>query len=131
MTKPTKPFEAWETQDGLARFTFSHSDSEFTTGVLTLQPGVSLPKHNRPHGYESLTQLAGTSTLTVYATEGDIDRIVELEAGDVLRMDKGQWHIHGNESDEVSITFFKLVGDITDIMDVLRQGNVEIELKEK
>jgi quercetin dioxygenase-like cupin family protein len=129
---PDDPFETWRTDDG-ATFVFSYSDDKLTTGALILQPGAKLPKHNRPVGYENLTQLSGRSEMTVYdmTDEEKIEKVVELQNGEVLRMQRGQWHIHANPYDEISITFFKLVGDITEIMKILRENNIKVKLVEK
>ena len=61
-----KQFEIYETPDGLARFSFSHSDQNFTTGVLTLSPGARLPVHNRPGGFENLTQIYGKCEILLF-----------------------------------------------------------------
>lgn len=126
------PFEIWQTPDGGATFYFSYSDKNLTTGVLLLQPGSSLPKHNRPGGCENLVQLSGQCEMTVFSVEdeGRIEKSVELSVDEQLRMSKGQWHIHANSSGEPSLTFFKLVGDITEIMGVLRKTNLQIEPKD-
>jgi quercetin dioxygenase-like cupin family protein len=130
---PEEPFEVWRTEDEGATFVFSHSDNRLTTGALILKPGAKLPKHSRPLGYENLTQLSGKSEMTIYDMS-DIEKVektVELQTGDVLKMQKGQWHVHANTYDEISITLFKLVGDITDIMKTLRESNVNVKLIEK
>jgi hypothetical protein len=41
-------------------------------------------------------------------------------------MPKGQWHIHGNPYDEISVTIFKIEGDILNIMEILRKTNKKI-----
>lgn len=126
-----KPFEVWQNQDGSARFYFSHSDKNFKIGVGVLQPGSALPKHNRPKGFENLVQIEGKCQITIFENEQKIDRIVELNPGDLLRIAKGQWHIHANPFDKVSVTSFKLGGDITEIMDQLRQTHQPYDLSEK
>ena len=109
-----KQFEIYETPDGLARFSFSHSDQNFTTGVLTLSPGARLPVHNRPGGFEN------------EQNDSEPVRTLELNVNDTLVMNRGRWHIHTNPSDEISITLFKLVGDITEIMSKLRASNKQV-----
>jgi quercetin dioxygenase-like cupin family protein len=127
-----EPFKVWQSPDGKARFVFSHSSKDFTTGVLILQPGAQLPKHNRPLGFENLTQLSGKCEMTVFDVSDNekIGKTVDLEVGDILKMQKGQWHIHANPHNDISITFFKLVGDITEIMKMIRNTNVEIKLRD-
>jgi quercetin dioxygenase-like cupin family protein len=123
-----KQFEIYETPDGLARFSFSHSDQNFTTGVLTLSPGARLPVHNRPGGFENLTQIYGKCEVLLFDNQNDSEpaKTVELNTNDTLVMNKGRWHIHANPTDETSITLFKLVGDITEIMANLRASSKEI-----
>jgi quercetin dioxygenase-like cupin family protein len=124
-----KEFEIYETPDGLARFSFSHSDQNFTTGVLTLSPGASLPVHNRPGGFENLTQIYGKCEILLFDEQNDSEpvRTLELNVNDTLVINRGRWHIHSNPTDGISITLFKLVGDITDIMNTLRKTSVEVE----
>ena len=124
-----KQFEIYETPNGLAKFSFSHSDQNFTTGVLTLSPGARLPVHNRPGGFENLTQIYGKCEILLFDEQNDSEpvRTLELNVNDTLVMNRGRWHIHANPSDEISITLFKLVGDITDIMNTLRKTSVEVE----
>ena len=123
-----KQFEVYETPDGLAKFSFSHSDQNFTTGVLTLSPGARLPVHNRPGGFENLTQIYGKSEILLFDEQNDSEpvRTLELNVNDTLVMNRGRWHIHANPSDEISITLFKLGGDITEIMANLRASSKEI-----
>lgn len=115
-----------ESPDGKARFYFSHSDEKFTTGILVLQPRAALPKHNRPHAIENDVQIGGRCLMTIF-NENDTTQEVEIAAGEGVRMQAGQWHIHGNPYDEVSITLFKLEGDISDIMKMLREMNKKVE----
>jgi len=118
--------EIYESSDGKARFYFSHSDNERTTGVLVLQPQSALPKHNRPFSVENLTQISGTCLMTLF-DEHDKPTKIELAEGEGIKMYKGQWHIHANPYDEVSVTLFKAEGDITQIIEVLRNTNKKID----
>ena len=119
-------FEVWESPDGQARFCFSHSDGVFTTGVLILQPGCELPKHNRPLAVESLVQLSGRSTIKLLDDDGILDSERTLLPADGIAMEKGQWHIHANPFDVESTTMFKADGNITDIVAELRRTYTEI-----
>jgi quercetin dioxygenase-like cupin family protein len=113
------PFEVWQDPTTKVIFYFSHSDKNFTTGVMALPPGAKLPKHNRPKAFENLVQVSGKCLMKVFDDKDEsTDHI--LEVGDTLRMEKGQFHIHSNPYDESSLTLFKAEGDITDIMDTLR-----------
>lgn len=115
-------FEAWEDPATGTVFYFSHSDENFTTGVMYLPPGAELPKHNRPKAFENLIQLSGTCKMTVFDLEGDSSSEKVLQPGDTLRMEKGQYHIHANPFEEKSYTLFKAEGDITEVMKVLREN---------
>lgn len=125
------PFEVWKDPTGKVRFCFSHSDEKFTTGVLMLEPNTSLPKHNRPLAFENLLQIQGSCTMTLLDEAGGQQVAHQLEPGDFLRMDKGQWHIHANPSDQESVTLFKAEGDITAVMETLRQTFEPVPLKGK
>lgn len=118
--------EIYESRDEKARFYFSHSDENFTTGVLVLHPGAALPKHNRPLAEENLTQITGKCLMTLF-DEKDIPTEYLLTPGEGVKMEKGQWHIHANPYDDVSVTLFKAEGDITEIMKILRETNTKIE----
>lgn len=126
MIMNTNAIEIYETQDGKARFYFSHSDNGHTTGVLVLQPHAALPKHNRPHAVENLTQVGGTCLMSAF-DEHDVSNDIELLVGEGVRMPKGQWHIHANPYNEVSVTLFKAEGDITDIVKTLKQSATKID----
>lgn len=119
------PIEIYETPDGKARFYFSHSDEQFTTGILVIQPGAALPKHNRPLAYENLTQVIGKCRMTLF-DNNDNPTDYDLVPGEGIRMEKGQWHIHANPFDEVSATLFKAEGNILDVMKVLKETNTLI-----
>lgn len=119
-------FEVWDSPDGQVRFCFSHSGSDFTTGVMILQPGAALPKHNRPLAYENLLQLEGSCTMTLVSESGEAQSVYALKPGDSLRMEKGQWHIHANPNAAASLTLFKAEGDITAVMDNLRKTFTQV-----
>jgi quercetin dioxygenase-like cupin family protein len=116
----------YETSDKKARFYFSYSDNNLTTGVLVLQPGGALPKHNRPHAIENLTQVYGKCLMTLF-DEKDGLKEIKLTVGEGIKMPKAQWHIHANPYNEVSITLFIAEGNILDIMDELKKVNTKVE----
>ncbi len=119
-------FEVWASPDGQARFYFSHSDKKFTTGVLMLQPGAQLPKHNRPLAHENLIQVGGECQMTLMDDAGEIKEEHVLRVGDSLRMNRGQWHIHANPFPNASLTLFKAEGDITAVVNTLRKSFTKI-----
>ena len=114
-------FEVWDSPDGQVRFCFSDSSSDFTTGVMILRPHTQLAKHNRPLAFENLLQIEGSCTMTLLSESSEEQTVHELKPGDMLRMEKGQWHIHANPNDTRSFTLFKAEGDITSIVENLRQ----------
>ena len=114
-------FEVWEDPATETRFCFSHSDENFTTGVMILQPKIELPKHNRPLAFENLLQISGRCEMRLLDEAGNLQATHTLNPGDSLRMEKGQWHIHANPFDEESATLFKAEGDITAIVEKLRE----------
>jgi quercetin dioxygenase-like cupin family protein len=122
-------FEIWEDPGTHVRFYFSHSDQQFTTGVMVIPPHTELPKHNRPLAIENLVQISGACLMKVF-DENDKPTDHILNVGDNLSMRKGQFHIHANPNDEPSATLFKAVGDITAVVDTLRQNFTRIELKQ-
>lgn len=124
------PFEMLEDTEGQARFCFAHVDKEFTTGVLLLKPDAELPKHYRPKAFENLLQVAGHSQVTLLNEAGDVEATYDLTPGTVLRMRKGQWHIHANPFDEPSVTQFKAEGDITEIVTGMRHKYNTVNLGE-
>ncbi len=115
------PFEVWEDPATGVRFYFSHSDTNFTTGVMMIPAGKELAKHNRPLAVENLVQVSGKCLMKVF-DENDSSTDHILEVGSVLSMPKGQYHIHSNPYQETSYTLFKAVGDITAIVENVRQN---------
>ncbi|MCL2451367.1 cupin domain-containing protein [Candidatus Saccharibacteria bacterium] len=114
-------FEVYRDPKLGAIFYFSQCDENLTTGVLFLPPHTELTKHNRPLAFENLIQISGKCVMKVF---DDNDRVTEypLSVGDTLRMDRGQWHIHANPHDEASLTIFKIEGDITAIVQAIRES---------
>lgn len=119
-------FEVWDDSTGQVRFCFSHSDKTFTTGVMIIQPGTELPKHNRPLAYENLLQLSGKCQMSLLNEAGDVEQKIVLQPSQTLHMEKAQWHIHANPFKEVSLTLFKAEGDITEIIKTLRETFIKV-----
>jgi len=120
-------FHMFEDPKGQARFCFSHVGKDFSTGVLLLKPDTELPKHNRPHAEENLLQLAGRCQVTLLSESGEVEATYELTAGTSVHMKKGQWHIHANPFGEPSITQFYADGDITEVVDNMRETYTAID----
>ena len=115
------PFEIWEDPANKVRFYFSHSDTDFTTGVMMIPADTELPKHNRPLAIENLVQVSGKCLMTVF-DDSDNPSDYILEVGSTLSMLKGQYHIHANPYEEASYTLFKAEGDITVIVANVREN---------
>lgn len=94
-----------------------------------IPPHTELPKHNRPLAVENLVQVSGTCLMRLF-DEDDAPTEHVLRIGDNLSIPKGQFHIHANPYNEPSVTLFKGVGDITAVVDILRQNATRIELKQ-
>lgn len=119
-------FEVWEDPATKVHFCFSHSDEHFTTGVMIIPPKVELTKHNRPLAFENLLQISGRCEMRLLTEDGILQATHRLDSGDYLHMSKGQWHIHANPFDEISATLFKADGDITTIVQKLRESFTQI-----
>jgi len=122
------PFEIWEDPQTGVRFYFGHSTVEFTTGIMMIPANTELPKHNRPLAIENLVQVEGKCVMKIF-DDNDIVTKHILEAGSTLSMPKGQFHIHANPYKQTSCTLFKAVGDITTIVENVRQNFNSIELR--
>lgn len=111
--------EIYENNDSTVRFYISYSDKKISTGILVLQPNTSLSKHNRPLAIENDTQIAGSCAMTLF--EEDKEKNIELKPGKGIQIPKGQYHIHSNPFNEVSVALWKAEGDITEIIDDIRK----------
>jgi quercetin dioxygenase-like cupin family protein len=120
-------FHMLEDPKGQARFCFAHVGTDFSTGVLVLKPDTELPKHNRPQAEENLLQIVGRSQVSLLSESGEIEATYELTPGTSVHMKKGQWHIHANPFGEPSVTQFYADGDITGIVEDMRQTYAAIE----
>jgi len=120
-------FEMWEEPTQEVRFCFSHVGMDFSTGVLLMKSDTELPKHNRPHAEENLLQIEGRCQVTLLTDEGEVEAVYDLTPGTMLHMKKGQWHIHANPFPEPSTTQFKAEGDITEIVQAMREKFTKVE----
>ncbi len=119
-------FEIWEDPSGHARFYFSHSDREFTTGTIVLKPDAELPPHSRALAYDNLMQVAGVCQLSLTNVGGEVETTYDLRPGVAIRLPKGQWHIHANPFEEESVTLFRADGDITEAVEAIRHKYTRI-----
>ncbi|HSX35128.1 MAG TPA: hypothetical protein VLF62_05810 [Candidatus Saccharimonadales bacterium] len=120
-------FEIWEEPSQEVRFCFSHVSKDFSTGVLLMKSDTELPKHNRPLAEENLLQIEGRCQVTLLGEKGEVEATYDLTPGTSLRMKKGQWHVHANPFPEPSTTQFKAEGDITEIVQTMRDNYTNVE----
>ena len=97
------------------------SDKNLSVGTLELNPKQELPKHNRPV-LESLFQIKGKCMIKLFEDENDVKEVV-LEEGNSIDITPLKYHIHSNPYDEISITFWKANGDITEIINKIRESS--------
>lgn len=91
----------------------SHSDKNISIGFLELNPGQSLDIHNRPVE-ELLFQVKGTSVIKLN-NENKI-----LNQGDEIKIPANELHVHSNQSNEKSLTFWMFKGDIIEVINKIR-----------
>ncbi|KKP67516.1 MAG: hypothetical protein UR68_C0001G0098 [Candidatus Roizmanbacteria bacterium GW2011_GWA2_35_19] len=103
------------------KFYLGKSNKTFSQGYLELKPFSSLLIHNRPRGFENLTQVKNSCVMIVFdKPEGSTHKLNEK---DKLRIvPEGTWHIHSNPSDKLSITYWYFEGDIRYIVDDIRKN---------
>ena len=111
-------FESYDLSQGKILIAFS--DKNLSVGTLQLNPKQELVKHNRP-ALESLFQLKGSCVMKVFGENEEV-KDVTLNEGDSLDIPPNQYHIHSNPYDDISITFWKASGDITEIIDDIRNN---------
>jgi len=99
----------------------AYSDKKLSVGTLTLNPKTQLAKHNRPV-LESLHQIKGKCLMKLFDSEDKVEEI-ELKEGESLDIEIGKFHMHTNPFEEESITLWKASGDITDIIDTIRNSS--------
>jgi len=110
-------FENYRLEQG--KIVIAYSDEKISLGYLDIDPGKALSKHNRPC-IESLYQIKGTCTMFLF-DENDSPKEFVLNEGDQLEIPLGQFHIHSNKGSENSITMWKALGDIRQILDNIRK----------
>ena len=120
--------EAYEDKEKIVKFYFTHSDKNFTTGVMVIQPHKELTKHNRPLAVENLVQISGTCLMKLFFDEQHFEEKI-MTPGTYIQIPQGTFHIHGNPHDQESVTLFRAEGDITEIMSSVRAGFDKIDLK--
>lgn len=95
------------------------SDVNRSVGYLELNPHTSLTLHNRPVK-EILTQIEGSTSIVKYDENGKLNEFV-LNEGDTHTIEPaGTWHIHVNPFNNKSLIYWDFPGDITEIIDNIR-----------
>ena len=112
-------FEKYKLAQGNIMIAFS--DKNLSVGTIELNPKQELLKHNRPV-LESLFQLEGKCIIKLFEDYGKV-RDVTLNKGDSIDIPPLKFHIHSNPFDENSITFWKASGDITEIINKIRESS--------
>ncbi len=99
------------------------SNRELSIGLLVLNSGQSLPKHNRPVN-EELLQIKGKCMMKVFSEDSSHE--IELNENSSLKIPANTFHIHSNPFNQESITLWKFQGDITSIIDKIRSDFTRI-----
>ncbi len=111
-------YELYKIPEGKILIAFS--DKTLSVGTIELNPEQELPKHNRPVP-ESLFQLKGTCVMKIYEEDGKTKEVT-LREGDTLDIPPHKYHIHSNHQNSPSLTFWKASGDITGIINKIREN---------
>ena len=112
-------FEKYDLEQGNIMIAFS--DKNLSVGTLEINSQQELAKHNRPV-LESLFQLKGKCTIKLFEEGGTVKDIV-LSEGESIDIPPFKFHIHANPFDESSLTFWKASGDITEIINTIRENS--------
>ena len=112
-------FELYNLPQGKIMIAFS--DKNLSVGTLELNPNRELSKHNRPV-LESLFQIKGKCLMKLFEEDGSVNEVT-LNENDSIDIPPNKYHIHSNPFNEMSITFWKASGDITEIINKIREDN--------
>jgi quercetin dioxygenase-like cupin family protein len=96
------------------------SDKNLSIGLLELNPKQKLPRHNRPVA-EELLKISGTCKIRLF-DEGNMVKEIALAEYGSLEIPANQFHIHVNPTTQRSLTLWKFRGDITKILDEIREN---------
>lgn len=112
-------FEKYRLEQGNIMIAFS--DKNLSVGTLEINPRQELAKHNRPV-LESLFQLKGKCMIKFFDEDKTVKEIV-LNEGESIDIQPFKFHIHANPFSETSLTFWKASGDITEIINTIRENS--------
>ena len=110
--------EAYQLPQG--QMIIGHADEATSVGLLRLEAGQALAKHNRPVK-EELYQLEGRCVVELFQEDNQVEPVV-MNPGDRLEIPAGQFHIHANPYDVPGAAFWKFEGDIIPIIEQIRQS---------
>ena len=106
------------------KIVFSCTTKDLNTGALYLNSHQALPKHKRPVA-EQLVQVVGTCVMKLF--DGDtLVNEVTLNENDTLTIPANQFHMHINPTNDISVTMWKFEGDISEIIQKIREENKKI-----
>ena len=108
--------ECYELPEG--RIFIGESNKELSIGYLELNPKQKLSRHKRPVD-EELIQLEGTSVIRIFSSHS-VGEVVLLPAT-TTTVPANKFHMHINETDQKSLTFWRFQGDITEIIDDIKK----------
>ncbi|MBL7169499.1 MAG: hypothetical protein ISS48_00590 [Candidatus Aenigmarchaeota archaeon] len=108
--------ECYELPEG--KIFIGYSDEKLSIGYLELNSRQQLSKHKRPVD-EELIQLEGTSVVRIFKSHS-VGEVVLLPAT-TTTIPANKFHMHINETNQKSLTFWKFEGDITEIIDNIRK----------
>jgi oxalate decarboxylase/phosphoglucose isomerase-like protein (cupin superfamily) len=112
-------FEKYDLPQGNIMIAFS--DKNLSVGTLEIKPNKELAKHNRPV-LESLFQLKGKCLIKLFEEDGSIKEVI-LNEKESINIPPLKFHIHSNPFEENSLTFWKASGDITEIIEKIRENS--------
>lgn len=110
-------FEKYNLPQGNIMIAFS--GKTLSVGTLEINPKQELTKHNRTV-LESLFQLKGKCVMKLFENDGTIKEVI-LNKGESIDIPPNKFHIHSNPFADTSITFWKASGDITAIINKIRE----------
>lgn len=115
-------YELYKLRQG--KIVFTYTSKNLNTGSLYLNPHQELAKHNRPVT-EQLVQFVGTCVMKLF--DGDtLVKEVTLHENETLTIPANQFHMHTNPTDDISVTMWKFEGDISEVLQMIRNDNEKL-----
>ncbi len=101
-----------------------HSDSKFSLGYLELDPQKKLEKISWKVE-QQIIQLKGMSSILVFHNSEEPTEVV-MHAGDYVMIPAQTYYTIDNPNDEASLTSWKLDGDATEEINMIRQNTSKV-----